>query len=141
VMNDNKAAQHQLEELKRHNRVMEGHGLYLAPYKSGQGVSMKKINIQETLKKGVTTNVQLQQLANRIHIPYFRGIFMRTTLPKGVRRNESGIVNLDNAEGPGTHWVAYAKRGNRAIYFNSFGNLRPPKELVRYLENNVTHRV
>jgi len=42
VVNDNKAAQRQLEELKRHNRVMEGHGLYLAPYKSGQGVSMKK---------------------------------------------------------------------------------------------------
>jgi hypothetical protein len=42
-------------------------------------------------------------------------------------------VNLDNAEGPGTHWVAYAKRGNRVIYFDSFGNLRPPRELVRYL--------
>jgi len=74
-----------------------------------------------------------------MRIPYFRGIFMRTTLPREVRRNENGIVNLDNAEGPGTHWVAYAKRGNRAIYFDSFGNLRPPKELVRYLENNVTH--
>jgi len=42
VVNDNKAAQRQLEELKRHNRVMEGHGFYSAPYKSGQGVSMKK---------------------------------------------------------------------------------------------------
>jgi len=42
VVNDNKAAQRQLEELKRHNRAMEGHGLYLAPYKSGQGVSTKK---------------------------------------------------------------------------------------------------
>jgi len=63
---------------------------------------------------------------------------MRTTLSRGVRRNESGIVNLDNAEGLGTHWMAYAKKGNRAIYFDSFGNLRPPKELVQYL-NNVTH--
>jgi len=47
----------QLKELKRHNRVMEGHGLYLAPYKSGQGVSVNKKNVQETLKmpKGVTT--------------------------------------------------------------------------------------
>jgi len=41
-VNDNKAAQPQLEELKRHNCVMEGHGLYLAPYRSGQGVSTKK---------------------------------------------------------------------------------------------------
>jgi len=76
-----------------------------------------------------------------MRIPYFRGIFMHTTLPTGVRRNE--IMNLNNAEGPDSgpvHWVciAYAKKGNRAIYFNSFGNLRPPKEIVRYLENNVT---
>jgi len=29
---------------------------------------------------------------------YFRGIFMRTTLSiEGVRQNENGIVNLDNA--------------------------------------------
>jgi len=33
VVNDNKTAQRQLEELKRHNRAMEGDGLYLAPYK------------------------------------------------------------------------------------------------------------
>lgn len=64
---------------------------------------------------------------------------MRTTLPTGgVRRNESGIVNLDNAVGSGTHWVAYAKRGDRAVYFDSFGNLRPPSELVQYLKNGVT---
>jgi len=74
-----------------------------------------------------------------MRIPYFRDIFVRTTLLRKVRRNERGIVNLNNAEGPGTHWMAYAKKGNRAIYFDSFDNLRPPKELVRYLENNVTH--
>jgi len=41
VMNDNKAMQRQLKELKCHNRVMEDHGLYFAPYMSGQGVSTK----------------------------------------------------------------------------------------------------
>ncbi|KAL6253460.1 hypothetical protein P5V15_015306 [Pogonomyrmex californicus] len=35
AVNDNKAVQRQLEELKRHNRAMEGHGLYLALYKRG----------------------------------------------------------------------------------------------------------
>jgi len=50
VVNDNKAAQRQLEELKRHNRAMEGHGLYLTPYKSGQGVSMKKKKKKTSMK-------------------------------------------------------------------------------------------
>lgn len=63
---------------------------------------------------------------------------MRDSLPARVRRNESGIVNLDDAAGPGTHWVAYAKKGDNAIYFDGFGNLRPPRELERYLGNNVS---
>ncbi|KYN21201.1 hypothetical protein ALC57_06429 [Trachymyrmex cornetzi] len=36
AVNDSKAAQRQLEELQRHNRVMEGRGVYLAPYKRGR---------------------------------------------------------------------------------------------------------
>lgn len=60
---------------------------------------------------------------------------MRDTLPAKPRLKESGIVNLDESRRAGTHWVAYAKNGNSAAYFDSFGNLRPPTELVRYLEN------
>ena len=90
------------------------------------------------MPSGATTNVQLNELARRMRVPYFRGVFMRNALPtSGVRRNESGIVNLDDATGPGTHWVAYAKRNNRVMYFDSFGNLRPPKELERYFENDA----
>lgn len=51
---------------------------------------------------------------------------------KRVRRNESGIINLDTSSGPGTHWVAYKKRGNVAIYFDPFG-LQPPTEVIKYL--------
>lgn len=62
---------------------------------------------------------------------------MRDTLPSdGSRRNESAIVNLDSDAGPGTHWVAYKKRGNSVIYFDSFGDLRPPPELETYLRKN-----
>jgi len=60
---------------------------------------------------------------------------MRTT-NRGVYRNESGIVNLDNVNGSGSHWVAYVKREGHAVYFDSFGNIRLPKELVRYLDAN-----
>ena len=61
------------------------------------------------MSRGVITDVQKQQLVNSMHILYFRSIFMHTTLPiKGVCQNES-IVNLNNAEGPDMHWVAYAK--------------------------------
>lgn len=57
---------------------------------------------------------------------------MRTDLPAKPDKNESAIVNLDAASGPGTHWVAYIKRGSRVLYYDSFGNLRPPQELLKY---------
>ena len=50
AVNDNKASQRQLEELKRHNRAMEGRGIYLAPYKRGRGVSRKKKKRQKDVK-------------------------------------------------------------------------------------------
>jgi len=38
AVSDSKATRRQLEELQRHNRAMEGHGFYLAPYKHGNGL-------------------------------------------------------------------------------------------------------
>ncbi|KYN17138.1 hypothetical protein ALC57_10593 [Trachymyrmex cornetzi] len=151
AMNDSTAAQRQLEEPQRHDRAMEqgrglylapykyGRGLYLGPYKRGQGVPAKKKKRQRDDKNVVWRIMQLNDLARRMRVPYFRGVFMHNALPtSGARRNESGIVNLDDATGPGTHWVAYVKRNNRVVYFDSFGNLRPPKELVRYFGNGAT---
>lgn len=57
---------------------------------------------------------------------------MRNTMPPQSERNECAIVNLDTSDGPGTHWVAYSKRGNRVLYYDSFGDLEPPRELRRY---------
>lgn len=67
-------------------------------------------------------------------IPKFRGVFMRNELPiTGPYKCESAIINLDNKEGPGTHWVAYKKINNETEYFDSFGNLSPPLDLIVYL--------
>ncbi|KYN21952.1 hypothetical protein ALC57_05664 [Trachymyrmex cornetzi] len=61
------------------------------------GRRVEKKNVDETLKipRGVTTDVQLQQLANRMRIPYFRGGIALYTLTVSVifdrRRNSSDI--------------------------------------------------
>ena len=58
---------------------------------------------------------------------------MRNDLPKsGPHVKESAIINLDDKNGPGTHWVAYKKFNDDVIYFDSFGNLRPPSENIKY---------
>lgn len=68
-------------------------------------------------------------------IPYFRGVFMRDKLPRKARTIECGIVNLDSSKHDGTHWVAYAKLNEYCEYFDSFGDLKPPLELIKYFGN------
>lgn len=64
---------------------------------------------------------------------------MRDELPQKAFKKECGIINLDNSKGPGTHWVAYAKNNSYIEYFDSYGDLRPPKELIRYTGRKVLY--
>ena len=60
---------------------------------------------------------------------------MKDSLPDKIWKNETGIVNLDNSDGSGTHWVCYKKLNTNVYYFDSFGNLPPPKELQLYFHS------
>lgn len=65
---------------------------------------------------------------------------MRNDLPKWPWKNEAGIINLDDKANPGTHWVAYKKTGTDVEYFDSFGNLRPPLEVMQYFAgSNISY--
>lgn len=65
---------------------------------------------------------------------------MRDALPKRSWQQESTIVNLDSTKGPGSHWVCFMKRGNFVDYFDSYGGLRPPCEIQRYLKDTyISH--
>lgn len=72
--------------------------------------------------------------ATLLGVKNFRGVYMRDALPTSPRKNETAIVNLDSARNAGTHWVCYRKTGAKVDYFDSYGNLRPPAELVGYLK-------
>lgn len=53
----------------------------------------------------------------------FRGVFTSDLLPKRIGQFENGIINLDIATGPGTHWVCYYNDPNNNFveYFDPFG--------------------
>lgn len=85
------------------------------------------------LPRRALTNIDLTKYAKKLFIPNFRGVFMRDTLPLKIRKNECGIVNLDTSSGAGTHWTAYVKKGGVIIYFDSYGNLRPPNDFKKYV--------
>lgn len=59
---------------------------------------------------------------------------MKDALPKSIKSNESGIINLENSNSSGSHWVAYFNDSNGMVveYFDSFG-ITPPPLIELYL--------
>ena len=80
------------------------------------------------------SNGDLERYASCLKIPFFRGVFMRDRLPSKIWENETGIVNLDDYSGKGTHWVCYKKLQHNIYYFDSIGNIPPPIELLQYFK-------
>ena len=70
---------------------------------------------------------------NELGIKRIRGVFSRDNLPKRIRKEECGIINLDDFSGPGTHWVCCRNMDKDICeYFDSFG-LSMPTEVEGYL--------
>lgn len=62
---------------------------------------------------------------------------MKDALPARIKSSESGIINLENSDSGGSHWVAYYNGADfdRVEYFDSFGVI--PHPLVeRYLTSS-----
>ena len=53
------------------------------------------------------SNYDLKDWVKLLGIKYFRGVFSKDVLPTQIKNKECGIINLDNHNRPGTHWVAY----------------------------------
>lgn len=82
------------------------------------------------------SNFDILQLVEKLKIPHFRGVFMRDTLllkRKKPRARECWIINHGSSHTDGSHWTALAKDRNVAFYFDSFGKLPPPFEVIDYL--------
>ena len=77
------------------------------------------------------SNHDLNKWVKQLCIKHFRGVFSKNILPMRIKKQECGIVNLDDNIGPGTHWVAYRNIDRFCEYFDSFG-LKMPLELEKY---------
>ena len=78
-------------------------------------------------------NFEIIEYVQQLHIPNFRGVFMRDTLPSIPHKDECGIVNFNTSEESGSHWVCYYKKRTNRIYFDSYGQITPI-EIQNYLK-------
>ena len=75
----------------------------------------------------------------KLGIENFRDIFSRNALPKNIGK-ESGIINPDDIQGPGTHWVCYRNLDSFVEYFHPFG-LIMPHEAYHYLATSGKRQI
>ena len=70
----------------------------------------------------------------KLGIKHFRGVLSRDGLPRKIRK-ECGIINLDDIQRTGTHWVCYSNLNSVVEYFDPFG-LIMPNEAAAYFNTS-----
>ena len=65
--------------------------------------------------------------------PKFNGAYSRNNLSK--IKEGAYVINLDEYESIGTHWIALYVNGDNIIYFDSSGVEHIPKEIAKFIGN------
>ena len=69
------------------------------------------------------------------NVEQFGGVYSKDKLPKLIKPNFY-IVNLDDANGPGSHWVCiYNCHRGECYYFDSYG-VDPCEEVVKFMRQS-----
>lgn len=74
--------------------------------------------------RDVTTGLQLQKYGKIFFGRKFTGVFARDQMPVNINFQYM-IVNLDNSDQPGSHWVACVRDTNGVLVYDSFGRNIP----------------
>ena len=64
-------------------------------------------------------------------------MYSRNNLPNKIKKG-AYVINLDEYENTGTHWVALFVKPKNTIYFDSFGIEHIPKEINKFIDNDTT---
>ena len=66
--------------------------------------------------------------------PRFNGVYLRDNLPNKIKKG-AYVINLDEYENTGTHWISLFVKANKVIYFDSFGVEHIPKEINKFIRS------
>lgn len=117
--------------------------------KNGAGFNFKKTNMGGLvvyLKQRKTTTeatqsspIQLRtwKVCKKIEIPHLKGLCIQDSIKRLVDFKESAIKKFYANKNSGTHWLAYTKNGDNVRYFDSFGNFKLPRELMKHFGDEV----
>ena len=81
------------------------------------------------------TNIEVSEYYK--NEPRFNNVYSSNNLPNKIKKG-AYVINLDEYENTGTHWVSLFVKANKVIYFDSFGIEHIPKEINKFINNNNT---
>ena len=93
--------------------------------RAGEGIKKKALRQAHPL-----TNFEIQEYYK--NEPRFNGIYSRDNLPKTIK-NGAYVINLDEYEAVGTHWIPLYVKDNKITYFDSFGVEHVPKKIKKFI--------
>ena len=98
--------------------------------------SKKKLNL--LLPFHPLTNIEISEYYK--NEPRFNGVYSRNNLPNKIKRG-AYVINLDEYENTGTHWVSLFVKPKYKVYFDSFGIEHIPKEISKFINNDIKSNI
>ena len=97
-----------------------------------KGVEVKK-NLNSLLPFHPLTNIEINEYYK--NEPKFNGVYSSNNLPNKIKKG-AFVINLDEYEDTGTHWVPLFVKPKYTVYFDSFVIEHIPKEINKFIGNN-----
>ncbi len=87
---------------------------------------LKRAKIKNKLYKlDITNTLELQNMATKLRVKLVGNkIYMKDQIPVSLP-DGNYIMNLDDSDNLGTHWVAFIRNGRQLFYNDSFGAISP----------------
>ena len=67
-------------------------------------------------------------------------MYSRNNLPNKIKKG-AYVINLDEHENTGMHWVSLFVKPKYTVYFDSFGIEPIPKEINKFINNDIKSNI
>ena len=104
--------------------------------RAGSGSKKNKLNL--LLPFHPLTNIEINEYYK--NEPRFNGIHYRNNLPNKIKKG-AYVINLDEYENTGAHWVSLFVKTKYTVYFDSFGVEHIPKEINKFINNDIKSNI
>ena len=102
------------------------------------GEGSKKKNLNSLLPFHPLTNIEIHEYYK--NEPRFNGVYSRNNLPNKIKKG-AYVINLDEYENTGMHWVSLFVKPKYIVYFDSFGVEHIPKEINKFVNNDIKSNI